>query len=175
MNFTRMLGSLVIKKHVVCRRSRPSSSLVGGRVWSRPGLGARRAAAHAAPVPASTTGRLFGLKLLPPSRAASRVLSELEPGGGTELGRRFRWRREVAAFGGTLAECPCERLERLPRCKWGFSSVVRRLGNVSGSMSVAPTSSPHDRRFSGTRSLSCTVCARRTPTWTRTRMKQVPI
>lgn len=101
---------------------------------------------------------------LPPSGAASRVLSEVEPGGGTEHGRRFRWRREVAAFGGTLAECPCERLERLPRCKWGFSSVMRRLGNVSGSTSVAPTSSPHDRRFSGTRSLSCTVCARRTPT-----------
>lgn len=139
---------------------------------SRPGLGARRAAAHAAPVPASPPWAVARghdrplVELLPPSGAASRVLAEVEPGAGQSSedaikGRTLPVEEGGGGFAGTLAECPCE---RLPRCEWGFSSVARRLGNVSGSTSVAPASSPHDGRFSGTPSLSCTVCARPTPT-----------
>lgn len=101
----------------------------------------------------------------PPSRAARRCFHRWNPGRDRARkpllkARRFRWRREVAGLlGPRRSHC-----QRLPRCEWGFSSAAQRLGTVSGSTSVAPTSSPHDGRFSGTRSLSCTVCARPTPT-----------
>lgn len=137
MNFTRMLGSLVIKKHVVCRRSRPSSSLVGGRVWSRPGLGARRgrlgALARRHDWPLVRTQTSPSLPPEPPARCFQRS----NPGAGQSSedasGGGGRWRclvgpwRSVtassfpAASGGSApwpgasATCPAQRRWHLLR------------------------------------------------------------
>lgn len=175
MNFTRMLGSLVIKKHVVCRRSLAQLFLCSGvgcvATWVRcQARGRTRCAGAREPAlgcsararPAACSGSSFSLPPVPPAGCLQRS----NPGAGQSSedaikGRTLPVEEGGGGFAGTLAECPCE---RLPRCEWGFSSVARRLGNVSGSTSVAPASSPHDGRFSGTPSLSCTVCARPTPT-----------
>lgn len=112
--------------------------------------------------PAACSDLNFSVPPVPPAGCFRRS----NPGAGPSSedaikGRTLPVEEGGGGFAGTLAECRCE---RLLHCKWGFSSVAQRLVNVSGSTSVAPTSSPHHRRFSGTRSPSCTACARRTPT-----------
>lgn len=118
MNFTRMLGSLVIKKHVVCRRSLAQLFLCSGvgcvATWVRcqargrtrcagarePALGcsarARPAACRASPSlrcrqPGACRGR---------TRGRDRARKTLLKAG------RFRWRREVAGLLGPWRSVP---------------------------------------------------------------------
>uniref|UniRef100_A0ABI7WKW5 Potassium channel tetramerization domain containing 5 n=2 Tax=Laurasiatheria TaxID=314145 RepID=A0ABI7WKW5_FELCA len=101
-------------------------------------------------------------------------------------GRRQLWRGLLGSWRRITASC-CRRPRAASGRGWGLAcaaaaargsapwpSAPAACPSGSGSTSAAPTSSPPGRRCAGTRSPSCTVCARPTPTWTRTRASLGP-
>lgn len=119
MNFTRMLGSLVIKKHVVCRRSLAQLFLCSGvgcvATWIRcQARGRTRCTGAREPAPAVARRQDWPLVRAGTSPSLPRrppVLSQVEPGAGQSAEAAIKGQTlPVAEGGGGFAGTKAESL-----------------------------------------------------------------